>query len=75
MALKREVTILMAIDNALTFKRTDLTAWEIKFLNGLRSGHMKYSQLTVRQKTTVVPILKRLGLMPLSPKLPMKTLV
>ncbi|MNJ36843.1 hypothetical protein D3C77_316480 [compost metagenome] len=74
MTLTREVAILMAIDNALTFKRADLTAWEIKFLNGLRSGHMKYSQLTVRQKTKAVPILKRLRLMPLSPKLPMKTL-
>ncbi len=71
MALSNEKRIELCIDEALSYKRHQLSKWEIKFLNGLRSGYWKYSQLTVKQKTVVRPILKRLKLLPPSPKFPM----
>lgn len=59
----REVKIILAIDSALTEKRESLTSWEIDFLNGLRTAYVKSSSLSVKQKTVVTPILKRLGLL------------
>jgi len=61
----REVKIILAIDSALTEKRGSLTPWEINFLNGLRTAYVKSSSLSVKQKTIVTPILKRLGLLSL----------
>lgn len=61
----REVKIILAIDSALTEKRGSLTPWEINFLNGLRTAYVKSSSLSVKQKTVVTPILKRLGLLSL----------
>jgi hypothetical protein len=61
----REEKIIMAIDSSLTVKRESLTLWEINFLNGLRSAYVKSSSLSVKQKTVVTPILKRLGLLSL----------
>lgn len=61
----REVKIILAIDSALTEKRGNLTPWEINFLNGLRTAYLKSSSLSVKQKTVVTPILKRLGLLSL----------
>lgn len=60
--IKREEKIMMAIDTALTKHREKLSSWEISFLNGLRSAYVKSSSLSVKQKTTVTPILKRLSL-------------
>lgn len=62
MALTREQKIITAIDVALTHKRESLTAWEINFLNGLRSAYAKSSGLSVKQKAAAQPIFKRLGL-------------
>lgn len=73
MALSREVKFSMLIDDALRDKRKQLTPWEIKFLDGLRYSYRKYSMLTVTQKTRVTPILKRLELIPPSPKLDLRT--
>jgi len=73
MALSREVKFSMLIDTALSNSREKLTPWEIKFLDSLRYSYRKYSMLTVNQKTRVTPILKRLGLIPPSPSLDLKT--
>ena len=61
-ALTREQKVVLALDTALTSKRDELTTWEINFLNGLRSAYIKRSSLSVKQKSTVSPILKRIGL-------------
>lgn len=61
----REVKIILAIDSALSEKRGSLTPWEINYLNGLRTAYVKSSSLSVKQKTVVTPILKRLGLLSL----------
>lgn len=63
--ITREEKIIIAIDSALTVRRESLTLWEINFLNGLRSAYVKSSSLSVKQKTVVTPILKRLGLLSL----------
>jgi hypothetical protein len=59
--LTREMKIVDAIDNALTRKRESLSAWEINYMNGLRNAYRKSSSLSVKQKSVVTPILKRVG--------------
>lgn len=60
--LTREEQLIVAIDSALTLKRSRLSAWEIKFLDKVRLGYIRGTALSEKQKAVVLPIVKRIGL-------------
>lgn len=56
--------LAMYIDRAIDVHRGKLTDWECDFLTSLSTIYRKYGTLSPKQKTTAVPILKRVGAMP-----------